>query len=90
MSQSFSKLIKANGRLHEFNFRRMPGTELRYHVDVPDSRGNRVIFYMFKEENAWKTSEKLPAWIDEAQQFLENAIEERETELAQFTKRKAS
>ena len=37
----FTRLIKAAGRLREFNFRKLP--DHLFHVDVSDERGNRII-----------------------------------------------
>jgi hypothetical protein len=79
MSTYFSKVIKAGERLREFNFRQMStGTEARYHVDVPDDKGNRLMFSMFKNaENQWKTSAQLlPLWIHDSENSLAEAIEE--------------
>jgi hypothetical protein len=46
----FSKLIKAEGRLREFNFRKSNGIGGPvYHVDVSDDRGNRYYINMLLE-----------------------------------------
>jgi hypothetical protein len=78
----YTRLIKANGRLREFNFRRLPspGGNL-FHVDVSDDRGNRLIFKMQKEGPApWKIlDEGLPNWIYETEDKLSNGIEEQIT-----------
>src|SRR5688500_9739828 len=51
----FTKLLKAEGRQREFNFRKPNGRgEGTFTVDVVDDRGNRLIFRMEKEENSWK------------------------------------
>jgi hypothetical protein len=79
MSIFFSKVIKAGERQREFNFRRMTdGSDLKFHVDVPDDKGNRIIFQMLKnEEGRWEASTPfLPAWIVEAEQILHDAIQE--------------
>ena len=80
MSNSFSKLIKTGGRLHEFNFRLLSGTEKKCHVDVPDGRGNRIIFYMYKDEEGWKIPENIPAWIHSAEDSLSDVIKQVESE----------
>jgi hypothetical protein len=75
----FSKIIKTGERQREFNFRKLSGaTETSYSVDVPDDRGNRVMFHMFKnEEGRWKTAvETLPPWVYHAEVALSEAIEE--------------
>jgi hypothetical protein len=79
MSIFFSKVIKAGERQREFNFRRMAdGSDLKFHVDVPDDKGNRIIFQMLKnEEGRWEASTPfLPAWIQGAEQILNEAIQE--------------
>jgi hypothetical protein len=77
MNNSFSKIIKAGDRQHEFNFRQLSGAEDKFHVDVPDPKGNRIIFYMVKnDKDEWKLSEKLPAWIQEAETALSEAIKD--------------
>ncbi len=64
----FSKLIKSEGRLREFNFRKSNGIAGSvYHVDVGDDRGNRFYMTLKPENNIWTVQEKgLPAWIVEA------------------------
>jgi hypothetical protein len=61
----FSKLIKAEGRLREFNFRKSnPNGEVLFVVDVTDDRSNRIIFQMQKENDLWKIQPQLlPDWI---------------------------
>ena len=85
MSTYFSKVIKAGERQREFNFRQATrNDETRYSVDVPDDKGNRVMFFMFKnEEGQWKTdAQSLPVWIQDAEPALDHAIEEnRKNEL---------
>jgi hypothetical protein len=79
MSTYFSKVIKAGERQREFNFRQASrNDETRYSVDVPDDKGNRVMFSMFKnEEGQWKAdAQSLPVWIHDAEPALDNAIEE--------------
>ena len=79
MSTYFSKIIKAGERLREFNFRQIFNTvDAKYSVDVPDDKGNRIIFSMYKNANGqWKTSEQvLPTWIHDVEMALANAIEE--------------
>jgi hypothetical protein len=61
----FSKLVKAEGRFREFNFRKSAndGTVV-FNVDVTDDRNNRILFQMQKEDNEWKIqSRELPVWI---------------------------
>ena len=51
----FTRLVKAEGRLREFNFRKVksPNEEL-FTVNVCTERGDRIHFSMHKEEDAWK------------------------------------
>ena len=78
MSTYFSKVIKAGERLREFNFRQANAQEAsRYSVDVPDDKGNRIMFSMVKEGEAWATAAQLlPDWIYNHQDALGKAIEE--------------
>ena len=74
----FTRLIKAGGRLREFNFRKIkdPQYEL-FSVDVCDDRGNRIMFKMQKENNAWKTiPQPLPEWILNNESNLSELIED--------------
>ena len=75
----FTKLVKTADRLREFNFRLLPGgTNNLFHVDVPDDRGNRIIFKMQKQEgNHWRIlDQQLPHWISENENRLNDLIEE--------------
>ena len=76
----FTKLIKANDRVREFNFTKPSLTSDNFfRVDVSDDRGNRIIFSLRKEEdNQWKIAEQeLPKWIYDTETALQNAIEEQ-------------
>ena len=75
----FTKLVKASERLREFNFRMLPGTSNHlFHVDVPDDRGNRIVFKMQKEDNQeWKiVGQQLPEWVYKSEKSLNDMIEE--------------
>ncbi len=74
----FSKLLKADGRLREFNFRKPNGLlEGLFTVDVSDDRGNRIVFHMQKEDNAWKImKQQLPPWIWDNEGNLNALIDE--------------
>lgn len=75
----FTKLVKTADRLREFNFRLLPGfSNNLFHVDVPDDRGNRIMFKMQKQENNhWKiVDQPLPHWISENEKKLNDLIEE--------------
>ena len=74
----FTRLIKCDGQLKEFNFRKPNGRpEGSFTVDVIDARGNRIIFNMEMMDMAWKiTTPQLPAWIMESEPALHEIIEE--------------
>ena len=74
----FTKLVKADGRLREFNFRKSNGMQGElFTVDVSDDRGNRIMFRMQKVDGAWKIMEQqLPAWIVENETGFHELIEE--------------
>lgn len=79
MSSYFSKIIKTGERQREFNFRQLPNSgDVSYSIDVPDDKGNRVVFNMQKNtDGQWKTTaENLPVWIYNAESNLGEAIEE--------------
>ena len=76
----FTKLIKAGGRLREFNFRKSEGTAgAIFNVDVPDERDNRY-YIVFKQVATEWTVEKtnLPSWLVDALPQIEIAIKESE------------
>jgi len=74
---AFTSLIKINGRLREFNFRKR-GT-LQYDTDTNDERGNRYFFKMIKQEDGWKISDAgLPGWLMESEALIAAAIEKEE------------
>src|SRR5690349_21183014 len=79
MSTYFSKLIKAGDKLREFNFRQTYlNDDSRYTVDVPDDKGNRIMFSIYRNADAaWKVAAQLmPMWVHNAEQELATAIEE--------------
>ncbi|HSU48988.1 MAG TPA: hypothetical protein VLJ41_00275 [Segetibacter sp.] len=75
----FTKLVKADGQLREFNFRKISGSkEGLFSVDVSDDRGNRKMFKMAKTDNQWKivAEEALPEWIYKNEAIFNELIEE--------------
>jgi hypothetical protein len=75
----FTKLVKADGQLREFNFRKISGSkEGLFSVDVSDDRGNRKMFKMQKLDNTWKilADDQLPDWIWKNESILSDLIEE--------------
>ncbi len=77
----FSKLVKAEDRLREFNFTRHTGIRDGYFtVDVVDDRGNRIIFTMKLENNKWVIKDDiLPKWITNNSSELSKLIEAKIT-----------
>ena len=74
----FTRLIKAGGRLREFNFRKLNNTggEL-FNINVCDDRGDRIIFQMQKDQNEWHlSSTNVPVWVTQQENELHNVIEE--------------
>lgn len=75
----FTRLIKANGRLKEFNFRKSNPQGKIYEVDVSDEQGNRFMFNMQLGDDGWKLKGALlPLWVSEVENSLESAILEEE------------
>ncbi|MFM9907865.1 MAG: hypothetical protein ACKVOW_00880 [Chitinophagaceae bacterium] len=74
----FTKLIKADGRLREFNFRKLGGiNEGLFTIDVSDDKGNRIMLRMQKEDSGWKIiSELMPLWIQKNESVFNDLIEE--------------
>lgn len=88
MSTYFSKLIKAGDRLREFNFRQTYlNDSSRYSVDVPDDKGNRIMFSIYKNaDGEWKIAAQLiPMWVHNSELDLAKAIEENNE--AQLTRK---
>lgn len=75
----FTNLVKADGKLKEFNFRKINGqNEAMFSVDVSDDRGNRKIFRMQKKDNRWKIiDEQVPEWIVSSESILNDLIEQK-------------
>lgn len=74
----FTRLVKAEGRQREFNFRKSNGLqEGLFTVDVSDDRGNRIIFHMQREDGIWKIiKQQLPSWILDNESVYHTLIEE--------------
>jgi hypothetical protein len=74
----FTRLIKAGGRLREFNFRKLRGLDQEmFTVDTVDDRGNRILLRMQKDNNHWAIlPQMLPSWIPENEAKLNEAIED--------------
>ncbi len=75
----FTKLLKANGRMREFNFTRPSAiSENLLNVDVSDDSGKRIIFRMQKKEDGfWKIMEQeVPTWISSEEHRIDEALKE--------------
>lgn len=75
----FTKLVKADNRLREFNFRKINSKQDGlFTVDVSDDRGNRIIFNMEKTDAHWHIAAgtTLPDWITKNEAIFEELIEE--------------
>ena len=74
----FTRLIKCDGQLKEFNFRKPNGRQQGpFTVDVIDARANRIIFNMEMVDTAWKiTTADLPVWVMESENAFHEIIEE--------------
>ena len=74
----FTKLIKVDGRLKEFNFRKPNSRqEGSFTVDVIDDNGVRIIFNMEFKESNWKiVSRQLPPWVIESEPAFNEMIYE--------------
>lgn len=74
----FSRLVKTEGRLREFNFRKSsPGGNISFYVDVTDDRSNRIIFQMQKDNDSWKIQPQLlPDWIVKNENKFHELIED--------------
>ncbi len=73
----FSRLLKAGGRLREFNFRKLTDQpeDGWFHVDVADDRGDRIIFRLAPASMVANTT--LPPWVAEVlPQLSDLAMEE--------------
>jgi hypothetical protein len=74
----FTRLVKINGRLREFNFRKLKSSgEDLFSVNVVNDRGDRIVFNMERIDQGWKiTGERLPDWIAQSELEIGHAIEE--------------
>ena len=74
----FTRLIKCDGQLKEFNFRKPNGKqEGLFTVDVIDAKVTRIIFNMEMKDGSWKIiTETLPEWIMESETVFHEMIEE--------------
>ena len=79
----FSRLVKIDGRLREFNYRKNNNAGVYvFDVDTADDRGNRIFMRLLKEDNEWQLTSKqeLPPWIADHKEQLVTELEEGLTE----------
>jgi hypothetical protein len=76
----FTILIKAGGRLREFNFRKSQGaTGPMFTVDVTDQKDERHYLIFRQKDKDWVLDKKeLVAWISEVLPQIQGAIEKAE------------
>lgn len=74
----FTLLVKADGRLREFNFKKLRDpAEESFSVNVCNDRGDRVFFNMYKKDNGWKVQPgELPTWVMQNEKKLQEAVED--------------
>ncbi|SDE08729.1 hypothetical protein [Niabella drilacis] len=75
----FTRLIKINGRLREFNYRKNNNAgSYVFDVDTADDRGNRLFFRLLKEDNEWALTSKMsiPEWVTDNRELLITELEE--------------
>lgn len=71
---AFTLLIKINGRLREFNFRKR--SDVNYDTDTNDDYTNRYFFKMEKTDGSWKiVGKELPKWLLENEAQISEALE---------------
>lgn len=75
----FSRLIKIENRLREFNYKKnnLLGDNV-YDVDTADDRGNRIYFKLRNAENIWTVEAKtaLPDWLKNNEKTIVTGLEE--------------
>ena len=74
----FTRLVKAEGQLREFNFRKLKTDGLPlFTVNVCNERGDRIIFEMQKNDADWKiNSSEIPKWILQSESNIGAVIED--------------
>ncbi len=74
----FTRLVKIDGQLREFNFRKLRDTaEKVFSVNVCHGLSDRLYFNMQKKEDGWKIiSDQLPAWILHSEKILNDVLED--------------
>jgi hypothetical protein len=74
----FTRLVKVEGRLREFNFRKLrnPAEEM-FNVNVCNERGDRFFFNMHKKDKGWRIEPgEVPKWVVQSEITLNAVIED--------------
>lgn len=80
---AFTSLIKINGRLREFNFRKR--SEALYDGDTNDERGDRYFFKVELENQNWRViSSGLPFWLTEYEAAIIEAVQKQEPQTSRI------
>lgn len=73
---AFTILIKVNGRLREFNFRKR--SDNNYDANTNDEHSNRYFFQMEKREGSWKmTGKDLPDWLNQNEGVISEELDKK-------------
>jgi hypothetical protein len=74
----FTRLVKVDGRLREFNFRKLRSAEGGlFSVNVCNERGDRILFNMEKQDAGWRIQpNELPLWVVQSEKKLDEVIED--------------
>ena len=74
----FTRLVKADGQLREFNFRKLKSEgDPVFTVNVCTERGDRIVFNIEKKDNSWKILDsEVPKWVVQNEGSLGAVIED--------------
>lgn len=75
----FSRLVKINDRLREFNFKKNNNAgDYVFDIDTADDRGNRIFFRLTKTDNSWSLNsmQPIPDWVGKHIEQLTVELEE--------------
>ena len=73
----FARLVKVDGRLREFNFRKLKSKDKDlFNVNVCNERGDRFIFEIQKKENTWAIQSEVPNWVMQSENNIGAVIDD--------------
>ena len=73
----FTRLVKIDGRLREFNFRKLKSKDKDlFNVNVCNERGDRFIFEIQKKENNWAIQSEVPTWVMQSEDNIGAVIDD--------------